>query len=151
MNNKKIDKVDEIINEALQTLMNMLKEHMDDDLCHYVYLELLLEGIVEDFFDFLKEELFTVDGAFKVKKTESKNGKNERYSMHDLIDKFILYISVSLLFPVLSNKADEIEDKYGYNIFMYGVMYYLRNVFWGVKESNFNDSKKMIQEYILGA
>jgi len=156
MSNKIVDKRDLVLNQAKEILLNMLKDHADNEFCNYVYLELTLgEDIEQCYINRIKNDILRVDGAFKIKKNEPRNRKGGRYSMDDLLDSLIHYLSIGLRDKVLVNRAEEIIGKYGTIVYLDGIERCLKETLLGMKERYFNkyynDFEKMIEEYILRA
>ena len=151
MSNKTVDKRDIVINQAQEILLNLLKEHIEDELCNYLYFELTLgECIAECYINHIKKNLLKTDGTFKVKKFRTDKTK-ERYSMDNLLDCLIEILNNSFWTRKVSDRLEEIGKKYGYSICLEGIGYYLRKVLLNVEEKNvcYNNLKKMIDEYIL--
>lgn len=149
-----IDKRDLVLNQAEEILLNMLKDHMDNEFCNYVYLELTLgAGIEQHRINYIKQNLLRADGTLKVKK--NKNGKNECYSMDDLLESLINYLSTSLRERTLADREEEIIKKYGNTAYLRGIRYYLKEILLGIKsyysDKLHNDVEKIIEEYILRA
>jgi len=150
------DKRDLVMNQAEEILLNRLKDHIDNEFCSYVYFELTLGAGIEDYYiNHIKNDILRADGTFKVKKNKSKNKKNEQYSMEDLLNSLIYYLSVSLRERVLADREEEITRKYGNFAYLGGIGYYLSEILLGIKsnysDKHHNDLEKMIEEYILRA
>lgn len=150
------DKRDLVLNQAEELLLNMLKNHIDNEFCNYVYLELTLGGgIGESSAYCVKKEMLRVDGAFKVKKRKLKNRNSEQYSMEDLMECLIHYLGVTLRTEALADRAEEIIKKYGTTTYFDGIDYYLKETLLGIKakcfDKHYNDFEEMIEEYILRA
>jgi len=153
MGNKTVDKRDLVINQGEEILLNKLKDHIENEFCNYVYLELTLgEGIEDYYINCIKNEMLTVNGAFKIKKLK-KDGKKVHHSMDDLLNLLIYFLSISLGKRALANRAKEIVEKYGSTVYLEGMEYYLKETLLGIKSDYFdklrNDFEKMIEEYIL--
>lgn len=147
------DKRDLIINQAKEILLNMLKDHADNEFCAYAYLEFILgKGVEQRDIDYVKDEILRLDGTFRIKKIKS-GGKYVQYSMEDLLGALIYCLNISLRERVLADREGEILEKYGAIAYFDGIEYYLKEILLGIK-SNYsdklhNDFEKMIEEYIL--
>lgn len=147
MNNRTVDKRDSVMDETIKTLLELLKEHQEDDFCNYVYLELTLGGIL-DLRDInrIKNGMLTFNGEFKC-----KGCLIEHYSMDDLLNCLIEILNTSLWEKKLVDNSEEIIKKYGGANCVSGIGYYLRKVLLNIEEPSvcYNNLKKMIEEYVL--
>jgi len=154
MNNKIVDKRDLVINQAKEMLLNMLKDHKDNEFCNYVCLELTRkECIKERYINHIKDEMLTPTGRFRIK--NYKNGKRVYYSIEDLLEPLVHFLSMSIGERVLIDKGEEIVEKYGLIALLEGVECCLKEALFGTKEEDleecYSDFEKMIEEYILRA
>lgn len=149
MSNKTIDKRDLVMNQAMEILLDMLKEHMDDKLCNYVYFELTLgEGIDKCSIDWIKNKILKNNGSFRTK-------DGAQYSMMDIVEELILLLNETLRIRVLAPNSEEIIKKYGESVYRFAIWRSLKKTLFGIKERYFNrhynNYEEMIEEYILRA
>lgn len=148
-----INKRDLVLNQAKEILLNRLKDHIDNEFCSYIYFELTLGAGIEEYrINRIKDEMLTLDGTFKAK-AYKKNGEHVYYSMNDLLNRLVYFLSVSLRERALKDRAKEIVKKYGNTNYLWGIRYYLKATILGMELNYINRHRdaieKMIEEYIL--
>lgn len=164
MNNKIVDKRELVIKQAEEMLLNMLKDHKDNEFCNYIYHEIIRGEGIEEYAtiyikhatNYIKDVMLTPTGRFKIK--NYKNGKRVYYSIEDLLDPLAHFLSMSIGERVLIDKGEEIMEKHGLATFLGllgGIDYYLKEILFGIKDKYldecYNDFEKIIEEYILRA
>lgn len=152
MNVRTNDKKDLIINQGMELLLDLLKQHLDDGVCEYAFLELTLGEGIDDFcISNIKNRMLKSNGKYKVKKYDRKSRTSQLYSIDDIVESLIRNLSMVLRHLVLDKNSQKIIEKYSTYMYFKGIELYLKKILLGVEEMYYDEAEEMVKEYILEA